>query len=76
MEYNDWDLVPTCDTQHGGNGNLRICSEAVARNLDLVRRRWQRVTISPIPDDVGPLTFTDGAALHIPSDDDIAPDLP
>ena len=50
--------------------------KAVARNFDRARRRWQRAQISPIPGEMGPLAFTDGTALQISSDYELAPDLP
>ena len=45
------------------------------RNIDRARCRWERAQISPIPDDVGPLASTVGAALKIPSNDEMVPDL-
>ena len=74
-KQNKWNLIPR-DTQPGGNGNLRGFWEAVARNIDRDRHRWQHAEVSPIPEGVGPLTLADGPALQIPPGDEMAPDPP
>ena len=69
MEFIGWELAPPCDGQQEGDMILRNFRVGVARNIDRARHRWQRVQIFPILTEVGPLTFTAGTALQLPSDD-------
>ena len=56
MKHNNWDLIPTCDTQPGSDTNLRGLPGLAARNVNRARRRRQRAQTSPISEEVGPLT--------------------
>ena len=56
--------TPLSDGQPEGNNDLRNYFEVVAGNIDRVRRRWRRAQFSPISEELGPLTPTNGAGLQ------------
>ena len=68
--------MPPPNIQRDGDANLRIFWPVVPRKMDRSRRRWRRANISPISGGQGPHTMADGAELQVPSDDEMAPDLP
>ena len=53
MKHNNRDWIPTRHTRPGDSGNLQNFRGVVARNIDRARRRWQRLRISPISEEVG-----------------------
>ena len=59
MVRNNLDLIPPLDTQPSYTRNLRNFRRGVFPNIDRARRRRQREHISPISEELGPLTLAD-----------------
>ena len=73
MEFNRWRTVPENLEAREHKLDCVAFWEAVARNADCARRRWQRECLLPLSDGPGPIALSDGTALEVPSDGEVVP---
>ena len=67
MESTNWKLIPSREPAVVSDGRLRLLPAVVHRNIDGARRRWSRLQVSPIAEELGPISSPGGTFLQVPA---------